>query len=497
MREQTTRRLAFVVLLLCGVCIVFGYGGRVLAAAQPDRTNLVYLPILPVRAPQTTSDLQIVHMGLYQSVQSQSNGVTLVAHKPAMLRVYAQSSTSSGPILADVTVVAERNGQIIGSQTITPHTVSSTPSADNLDSTFNFELPLEWLSGEITLTATIDHQDLLAEPNEANNALRMTFAFQAVPPLDLTIVPIHYIDTVTGVTFAEPGHDPVSDWLLSAFPVSEINVTIHTPITFRGDLRQGDEWQRLLEELTDVWTAEVGAQSPHAYFGLIPNRGLGGESWFEGGVSGLGWNGLRVSVGLDVGEETAATAGHELGHNFGRDHAPCGNPSNIDPHFPYPDASIGVYGVDTTDETLLDPALTRDMMSYCGPEWVSDYTYEGLLQDQVQQGTRARLSGDGLLIRASLDGAAVTMQSVYRVERSFQSRESSGGYQVELFNADGESLGVFPAELFEAEETGVSASILLAYAPGIAADETVTGVQFVKDGRIIAERAIDGVEEIK
>lgn len=488
MQERATRLLAYVGLLLSGVYILFGYGGHVLAAAQPDKTNIVYLPIVHYRTQQTTSDLQIVHMGLYQSVQSQTNDVTLVAHKPALLRVYALSSSSSGPILADVTVTAERNGQQVGALTIDPQTVSAAPSADNLDSTFNFDLPQEWLSGEITLTATIDSHDSLNEPNEVNNSIQSVFAFQEVPPLDLTIVPIHYIDTVTGFVFAEPGHDPISEWLLSAFPVSDINVSIHTPITFSGDLRQGDEWQRLLETLTDLWTAEVGAESSHVYFGLIPNRGLGGESWFEGGISGLGWIGTRVSLGLDVGDETGAAAGHELGHNFGREHAPCGNPSGVDPHFPYPNASIGVYGVDTTDETLLDPALTRDMMSYCGPEWVSDYTYEGLLQEQLQQDNRSGEAGEGLLLRASLRGDSFTVQAARHVERANLANRAGSEYQVKLLDGAGQTIGVYSAELIVAEETGVSAKMLLAYAP-----DSVAGaaqVQFLHNGQIIAERAM-------
>jgi hypothetical protein len=493
MREQATKLLAFVALLLSGVCIFFGYGGQVLAAAQPDMTIQVFLPIVHIRAPQSASDLQIVHMGLYQSVQSQSNDVTLVAHKPAMLRVYALSAASSGPILADVTIVAKRDGRRIGSLSISPQTVSSTPTADNLDSTFNFDLPIEWLSGEITLTATIDDRDLVNEANETNNSIQSVFSFQDVPSLNLTIVPIHYVDVVTGVVFAEPGHDPISEWLLSAFPLSDINVSIHTPITFSGDLRQGAEWVRLLDQLTALWTAEIGAGSSHVYFGLVPNRGLGGESWFEGGVSGYGWIGQRVSLALDVGEETGPAAGHELGHNFGRNHAPCGNPSDIDPHFPYPNASIGVYGVDISDEILLDPALTRDMMSYCGPEWVSDYTYEGLLHELLRQNGRAA-SGEGLLLRASMNGDTITSQTAYHVERAYLSNRSGGDYQVKLLDGAGELIGVYPAELYVAEEMGVSAKMLLAFAPGISEAE-VGQVQILNNDRLIAERAMSEIRE--
>ena len=134
-----------------------------------------------------------------------------------------------------------------------------------------------------------------------------------------------------------------------------------------------------IRDRSTLAAAEVGPDSATVYYGLLPTTHTSGATWFEGGVSGLGWVGQqRVSVGLDLGVDTGHTAAHEIGHNFGRRHAPCGNPSSPDPHYPYPNATIGVYGMDTDEDVLLSPAANFDMMSYCGPEWVSDYTYEGL-----------------------------------------------------------------------------------------------------------------------
>jgi hypothetical protein len=434
-------------------------------------------------------------MGLYQSVQSPSNGVTLIADKPALLRVYAQASQISGPTpLASVTVEASRDGQAIGSLTIGPQEVSAAPTADDLNSTFNFDLPVDWLNGQITLSAAIDPANDVVEPNETNNSFSAAFEFQSVPPLDLTIVPIQYADTVTGVTFAEAAHDPISPWLLSAFPISQVNVNFHAPLIFEGDLRQGAEWDRLLQELTTLWATEAGPESPHIYYGLVPNSAPGGESWFAGGISGYGWIGRRVSLGMDFGEATGENAGHEIGHNLGRQHAPCGNPGDVDPHYPYPNASIGVYGVDTSEEVLLDPAQTRDMMSYCGPEWVSDYTYEALLQDQLLKGSQAAGEVEGLLLRAviDVDSAPVEALPVYYLDRSFDYShgQAFGGYQVQLVDDQGSLIGSYPAALYEAAEVGISTRMLIALVPPPANGRRLGTVRFLEGDNVIAEQPI-------
>ncbi len=267
-----------------------------------------------------------------------------------------------------------------------------------------------------------------------------------------------------------------------------MEISYHTPFAFTGDLRQPAEWKRLLDSMTTLWAAEVGYGSARVYYGLIANSDDTGASWFEGGVSGLGWVGERVSLGLDVGEDTGNSAGHEIGHNFGRQHAPCGNPSSVDPHYPYPNATIGVYGVDTEDEVLLAPGANYDMMSYCGPEWVSDYTYEALFRDQqARTGRAADRATEGLLLRARLSDGGAEALPVYRLS-GVAAPAGDGGYSVELVGADGATLASYPASLLQAEETDVSAQMIVAQVPAPRA--AVAAVRFLRGGRILAERAL-------
>jgi len=94
----------------------------------------------------------------------------------------------------------------------------------------------------------------------------------------------------------------------------------------------------------------------------------------------------RASIGLgypgdDVGADE--TFVHEVGHAHGRQHAPC-EVQDPDRHYPYTDAEIGVWGYDPKAQVLLPPmGDSRDMMGYCDPIWISDYTYKALY-DRVQ-----------------------------------------------------------------------------------------------------------------
>jgi hypothetical protein len=69
---------------------------------------------------------------------------------------------------------------------------------------------------------------------------------------------------------------------------------------------------------------------------------------------------------------------HELGHNFGRRHAPCGGPSGVDANYPHANGGIGVYGLESNGTTL-HPPTRPDLMTYCSPRWVSDYSYVGVV----------------------------------------------------------------------------------------------------------------------
>ena len=82
------------------------------------------------------------------------------------------------------------------------------------------------------------------------------------------------------------------------------------------------------------------------------------------------------------------TMAHELGHACGLPHAPCGDVGTSDPNYPayepydpsnMPMASIGEYGFNIANGSILPPSMFKDVMSYCGPKWISLHNHGRLV----------------------------------------------------------------------------------------------------------------------
>lgn len=472
-----------------------------LSSAAPAADATVYLPVVfkPQPPVSATVDLMISALEVTQSVQTTSNSVPLVAHRPAVVRVFAQASDDI--VSGDVTVAlaASRNGTMLGQVTVGPQAVPMTPERADYDSTFNVTLPDAWLSGEVDLVATVDSAEVVPETNENNNTLSLSLNFNDVSPLAITIVPVDYTHTPTGQFYPGQAVDNISDWIMRTYPVSEIDVSSRFPYSFSGDLRDGSEWSRLLEEVTALKSADgFDPSSARVYYALVPIRNSTSQ-WFYSGVAGIGWVGLRVSVGLNLNdsERSGALAGHEIGHNFNRRHAPCGGAGNLDPDYPYDGASIGEYGLDVFNTVLWRPDEAVDMMSYCRPEWVSDYTYTGLYNDQREHGllSAEAVTAPGLLVRATFDGDGwPTLAPVYPLPATTVAPETVAGdddgeYVVELVDAGGDVIAAHAMTVLTAEEPGVTARTIHAHVP--LPERPIAGVRLLEQGTTVAQRQLD------
>jgi hypothetical protein len=171
------------------------------------------------------------------------------------------------------------------------------------------------------------------------------------------------------------------------YPARSVTVSVHSPYSYSGAISaSGSGFSSALTAMQKLRQADGVAKDVYYYGAFASTSSF---SSFCGGGCVTGLCGLsssasdatvRACVGIGFsGVDSAQTAAHEVGHAHGRNHSPCGGASGTDPSFPYTSGSIGAYGYDLSTKTLYSPSKYKDIMSYCQPYWVSDYTYEALL----------------------------------------------------------------------------------------------------------------------
>lgn len=438
--------------------------------------HLIYLPLV---TKPVNKDLTITGLEITQAIQRADNSVPLVANRNTVVRVFAEAPVG-GPINnVVVRLTAVRNGSTIGQMNSAPTTIPVDATRDSFNSTVNFQLPAGWLSGNVNLTATIDPDNTIPEADENNNSISRTMNFNTVPDLQVRIVPINY--THTGPT--APGFYPaqsvdyISDWLMRAYPIGNVQITMRSPYNFTGNLQDINSWANdsqtgLLNKMRELKVFDgYSLDTPVVYYAFVPISN-GSTRWFFNGYAGIGWIGGRESVGLNLmgfwpADETGKLAAHEIGHNMGRRHAPCGVSGQTDPDYPYAGASIGEYGLDISEGVFWSPTTAVDFMSYCNPAWISDYTYIGIYNDQRANGFAAMndTAVDSMIIAAGLsDDGVVTLAPSYAFA-SYPSAGDASDYRVELLDENDEVLVSHPMQLREAEEEEISARALTAVLP--------------------------------
>jgi hypothetical protein len=136
----------------------------------------------------------------------------------------------------------------------------------------------------------------------------------------------------------------------------------------------------------------------------------------------------------------SSVAAHEWGHNWNRQHAPCGGAGNPDAGYPYADGTIGVYGLDVA-AVELKPLTSHDLMGYCNDEWISDYTYTGVMDFR---GTAPGVAGGmgeavqpGLVVWGRIEAGRVVLEPAFQAVTRPSLPQSPGPYRLEAMAADG------------------------------------------------------------
>ena len=177
--------------------------------------------------------------------------------------------------------------------------------------------------------------------------------------------------------------------LKAMYPVSDVEMVVREPIPWSSPIGpDGSGWQAVGQNLFSVRASEKPSDdwyyyaifSPSSSAALFCSQGcLLGVTLLNDTPPDVGNPSLRIGLGVGFPGFGANTAAHELGHSHGRGHANCGGPQGVDFQYPHAGASIGTWGWDIVTQELKDPGIYTDIMGYCDPQFVSDYTFNALL----------------------------------------------------------------------------------------------------------------------
>lgn len=475
----------------------------------PTRTPTATTTGTPTQTATTTSsqaptatrtvavDLVADAIEVTQAVQDLRNSVRLVANKRTFVRFHVHGSqagmrTSAILLVNNVTLLPINPGGLI--------TVKTDPDRRQLNDAFLFELPTASVAqGDTTLTAVLNPGQNPGETNTRNNILTVTARFEPVSKPYLVIYEFSYRKGASTYSPAMVHRNLLSSWLTAAYPVSGIDFLMRTADYSDRGLPTCDAVNALLttqrntDRTAHVRTPPAGAH----YYGLVDDRGYSNGGFMRGCSAGIpgsvasgpaGDPNRVVKFRWDKDPSYADWyGGHEIAHTFGRQHANfCGAEGGV----AYPPSGNGAisarkghatkaptvvenrdafFGFDIRFPLIVGGRGTRpefeppnwtDLMTYCDYQWVSDFTYHGLL-DSLQAGgggaaeTRSTVQTDRLVVTGSIDPTTngVHLRPLFVVANAEELKERiPGPYAIVLRGTDGAELARYPFTPEEIDE---------------------------------------------
>ena len=391
---------------------------------------------------------------LIQSIQSAQHPVPLVAGEDALLRVFPISGQSTNARIPPARATFFAGGaetytlDVPGQATTIPTGLAHAEAS--LDRSANVRVPGSVVQPGLEMVIEIDPDGTLDAGLEVARRVpesgRMPVRVEAMPTLDLTVVPFIWQtrpDSTAARLAEQMARDPDGHRLLwdtrTLLPVGDIAVTAHPPVVISAN-----DSDALLDEVGAIRALEGGTGY---WMGALSGEATGswGVAWIDG------WSSY-VRLGIVDQPEEALTIAHELGHSMSLYHAPCGTTSVLDRAYPYPDGTIGTWGIDSrSGNDVLVPPTWSDLMSYCVPAWVSEYNLYLAMNHRLNReasADRSAPSGPALLVWGGTDDEGVPyLNPAFSVEAPPTVPARGGGYRLVGRAAGGDVLFSFSFDM--------------------------------------------------
>jgi hypothetical protein len=446
-------------------------GSATITATSEGKTGAVAITVTP-RPPR---DFAVVGAQFTQGVQDATGSIPMVlSGNAAAVNVLIRATPPTSTPMQVVLRLFNAAGTLIRADTtVTSGTLGASPSY--AAPSVQFLVPAATLQAGLRWQIARDPRGLVVDDTASDDvfpaAAPATLATVDVPTVNIRFVPIVLAsnNNATGV---------VNDALIpeylrtfkSIYPVGQINAHVGTPFTttasFGTPPSGGDAtfWTQVLAELDLARTIDPTEPTSNWYGVIVPPAGFnftafGGFSYIPTSGTAVGPH-TRTSTGVQLNWFNRPTqardlVAHEIGHTFGRAHAPCGAAgAPLDASFPIPGGTLDLPGHDVfswatglASSATTVPTTTGDVMGYCFPVWASTYTYRAILNFRQTQ-VVAALANEAaapitrvLIVRGSMEiGRSMKLEPAFALNARPALPDHPGPYRVDGLAADGRVL---------------------------------------------------------
>ena len=375
---------------------------------------------------------------LTQSIQTLESSVRLVSGRDALLRVFVTGD--SGPAFFEHKVIAtirSDSGTHQFEMTRPDDRLAVKIDESDLSNSFNALIPGDFIIPGATLVVEADPEGVI--PRAVGSQDRFPVTGQAplnvvsVPDMEVTVVPVLEATQPDRSIFTWTNNisddSPEVGLLKYAFPFHRFHARSRGEYVTSLDLVSDDgQWGLVLE----LEALRLLDDATGYYYGAAAS------------VNGYVRGRARLGGWASIGKAWDTELAHEVGHNLDLRHAPCGGAGSTDPDFPHSDGSVGVWGFDFRDSTLISPTYHKDIMGYCYDQgWLSDYFYENVIDYREQvEGKREQPfaevanESDMLVLWGGVRGGELRIEPLFSASVAAQLPEVSGPYHLEGFGGN-------------------------------------------------------------
>lgn len=413
----------------------------------------------------------------------------LVPGKTTLVRAYVVSEAAGTPA-PTVRLTGFDGTAALGSITMAgpdtlPQLASGAAPPDSLRydqaMTFNAIVPTSWVRAGLRVRVDVGSHDSIEAAPQVGSPTR----------IDLVLVPL-----VSGAQVPTlPSAAAVTDELVRrlTLPREAISLSVRQPYTLSSTsdgVDSSSEWSAALSELENLRRREAPGRHYYGFVRPMVSSGIAGIGYVNSvgstspSLAALGWDASRSSW--------AKTFIHELGHNFSRQHAPCGSVSSTDPNYPY---NGGVLSPTPLYESIIDdivsPANQYDVMGYCNGVWFSDYNLrqvQRFMEAQPQPaggaaGSSQDADRDLIVVAGRIDAEGVRLEPLQRLRGRVSAPPARSDYRLRLHLQSGAQFEV-PLDAVEVDHVDEKHFVSLLPAPG-----ALAGIEVLHQGMALPVRA--------